>query len=65
MNKYGIILGEEVYLKTDREQQKRIVTQITERDGGWIFNLSLNTSDSWHYGFEISKERDIILATSN
>jgi len=59
-------IKEVVYLNTDKEQKPRLVTGITLRPFNSVtYGLTENTCESWHYGFEISKERDVILATSN
>lgn len=55
-NSYNI--GEEVYLKTDEEQLVRIITGIQVRDSGLLYALSLSTVETWHYDFEISKEKN-------
>jgi hypothetical protein len=55
-----------VYLKTDKEQVPRIVTGISLRPLNSVtYCLAQNTAESWHYGFEISEERDVILCTTN
>jgi len=51
-------LGEEVYLKTDEEQRKRIITGIKiDCTGGIWYELSLGTNVSNHYAVEISREK--------
>lgn len=55
-----------VYLKTDKEQKPRLVTGIQLRPFHSItYGITEGISETWHYGFEISDERDIIMATSN
>lgn len=50
--------GEIVYLKTDPEQMRRIVTGIQWSGGTtMLYGLSCNTMVTWHYGYEISKQR--------
>lgn len=56
-NKYK--LKQEVYLTTDEDQRKRVVTAITIRQGGIIYELSCGTQTSSHYDFEISAEENI------
>ena len=58
-------IGEIVYLVTDPEQHARIITGINIRKSGVQYELAFETSASWHYDFEMSRERDIIKATSN
>jgi hypothetical protein len=54
-NKYE--LSEEVYLKTDLDQQVRIVTAIHVHPSGQIiYVLACGTMASEHYDFEISRE---------
>jgi hypothetical protein len=55
-----------VYLNTDKEQLPRIVTGISLRPFNSVtYGLTTNTTEAWHYDFEISDERDIMLCTSN
>ena len=56
-------IGDSVYLKTDPEQEERLVTGINVRQNGITYAVSRLTDETWHYDFEISKERDIIKAT--
>ena len=58
-------IGDVVYLKTDRDQYERIITEIWVRPGQILYYLMESTLGSWHYPFEISKEKDIIKMTSN
>lgn len=63
-NKYK--LGEGVYLITDQQQLKRMVTGIRFLIGGSIlYDLAYDVETSCHHEGEISNERDVILATSN
>lgn len=56
-NKYN--LGDIVYLITDEEQEKRIVTQIKLFPGGLIYQLAIGNEHSEHYEIEISKEKQL------
>lgn len=58
-------IGDSVYLKTDPEQAERLVTGVNIRQNGISYALSYLTDESYHYDFEITKERDIIKATSS
>lgn len=60
---YGI--GDYVYLKTDPDQVTFIVTGICLRNEGATYELSSGLSTTWHYKVELSKQRDIVKATSN
>lgn len=65
-HKLEFMIQQTVYIKTDKEQKPRIVTGISLRPFNSVtYGLTENTTETWHYGFEISDERDIILATSN
>lgn len=58
-------IGDMVYLKTDNEQNERIVTGISLRPNFSVtYCLALGTNESWHYGVELSLDKDIIKATS-
>lgn len=56
-------IGETVYLKTDAEQNARIVTGILVRnEKAIVYYLNCGTDESCHFDFEISKERNQMLA---
>lgn len=58
--------GEIVYLKTDMEQRPRIViAMLIDGSSEPIYKLAQSTSSDYHYGREISREKDIILTTTN
>lgn len=55
-NKYN--LGEVVYLITDDDQLKRVVTYINIRSAGYItYGLSQGTIETSHVETEISKQK--------
>lgn len=54
-------LGQVVYLKTDVEQKPRIVTGITIRETGIVYELSSGTDAYNHYGFELSSTKDQVM----
>ncbi len=49
-----------VYLKTDPEQSERLVTGFDVRPNGIVYVLSFGVSNSYHYGPEISVEKDVL-----
>ena len=53
-------LGQIVYLTTDNDQRRRIVTQIKVCYIGIIYQLSCGTSFSDHYECEISETSNIL-----
>ena len=58
-NKYEI--GEMVFLTTDENQLKRIVTGITIRQGGYmVYELSQGSESSYHVSSEIQNEKQIV-----
>jgi len=57
-------IGDTVFLKTDSQQLERIVTSIIIRPNQILFELSQDVNISSHYDFEISKEKDILKATT-
>jgi hypothetical protein len=62
-NKFNIKfnLGQLVFLKTDKEQKERIIVEITICLNNSIsYCLSQGENKSWHYDFEISKDKDIL-----
>jgi len=58
-NKFEI--GQIVYLKTDTAQDQHIVTRISVSAQGVTYNLNRGSFDSWHYDFEISTEKNILI----
>ena len=52
--------GDMVYLITDNEQRKRLVTGITITTKGLTYELSCGTITSNHYEFEITEEENIL-----
>lgn len=58
-------IGDIVYLKTDREQLPRIVYCYRVYTESIIYDIASGTITSSHYSFEISKEQNVLLATSN
>lgn len=57
-NKFNI--AQTVYLKTDPDQNARIVTAIQVTICEIIYQCACGTSTSWHYDFEISDEVDTL-----
>jgi hypothetical protein len=63
-NKFNI--GQEVYLKTDTDQRLRIVTAIIVRpDSCYSYELTCGTDSRWHYDFEITAEKNVLITTTN
>lgn len=58
-NVYAI--GELVYLKTDPDQDQRLITGIIVRATSLIYELSLADRASNHYDFEIVKEENTLI----
>ncbi len=53
-------LGDIVYLKTDPDQKERLVTGVTVRPTGLLYELSVGEEDSTHYDLEITTEKDVL-----
>ena len=58
-------IGDYVYLKTDSNQYKRMITGYSVRPGTVIYKLSLGSEETTHYELEISKEVDVLLKALN
>lgn len=57
--------GDTVYLITDPDQRKGIVTSLSVKPGGMIiYEVSTGATASFHYCFELTKEKDVVKATS-
>lgn len=62
-NKFSF--GQIVYLKTDKDQLPRMVTKMqVDSNMSVIYELSCGVQDTWHFGIEITEERDTLLAVS-
>jgi len=58
-------IGEVVYLKTDQQQLPRIVYCIKVYKNEFIYELASGTTTSSHYDFEISKEINVLVTSTN
>jgi hypothetical protein len=56
-NKFN--LEQIVYLVTDNEQKKRMVTAIQLGINGLIYQLTCGTVETWHYAAEMSVDEDV------
>tara|TARA_R110000824_G_scaffold146056_2_gene314721 strand:- start:1322 stop:1519 length:198 start_codon:yes stop_codon:yes gene_type:complete len=65
MVKINFNIGDYVYLKTDIDQYKRLVTGYTVRTDGVFYLLSLGSEETSHYELEISDEIDVLLKAMN
>lgn len=58
-------IGDSVYLKTDSDQKERLVTRLMISGvNGISYELYAGSQGSWHYDFEISKEKNVLKTTS-
>ena len=53
-------MGQVVYLKTDKDQEPRMVTQLVVSRAEVRYELSKGVEASVHYGYEISAEEDTL-----
>jgi len=58
-------IGDIVFLKTDVDQEERMVCGIIIRPTGLQYALILGETETWHYDIEISFNKDILKKTSN
>lgn len=58
-------IGQEVYLKTDDDQKKRIVCEVNLKQTGVIYRLCCGIADSWHYDFEITVDINVKAKTTD
>ena len=58
-------IGSIVYLKTDKEQNQRIVFCIKVFKSDIIYELAFCTTTSLHYSFELSSEINVLMITTN
>lgn len=57
-NKFNI--EEIVFLITDTDQSKRIITAIQVSKNSLLYRLACGTSDSWHFEYEIERDKQFI-----
>ncbi len=53
-------IGQIVYLKTDVEQNERMITAISLKPDGILYCLSCGTSETYHSDIEICEEINVI-----
>ena len=58
-------IGDTVYLKTDIDQYKRMITGYTVREGAVMYLLSFGSEETSHYELEISDEMDVLLKATS
>lgn len=57
-------IGDTVYIRTDREQIEHLCVGYNVRPDGVMYVIVNGQDESLHYGIELSKERDIVKATT-
>lgn len=57
--------GDVVYLKTDKDQNPRIVYCFRVYQNEVLYDVACGTSMSTHYEFELSTEINVLLNTTN
>ncbi len=63
--KTNFSFGQTVYLKTDKEQSERFITEMLVYPSLHInYKVACGSSQSWHYDFELSAEKNQLLALS-
>ena len=58
-------IGDTVYLQTDIEQKKRLVTGYYVRKTSISYLLSCGTDESTHYDFEITEDINVLITSTN
>lgn len=57
--------GENVYLTTDPQQMKRVVTGYIVRRGLIMYLVVCGTEETSHFDFELSYEPDVMMTSTN
>ena len=57
--------GDKVYLETDVDQKERVVTEFRVTKTGILYSLSCGVDKSWHYDFEITTEKNVLITSTN
>lgn len=60
--RFDFEIGQEVYFRTDPQQQPNLITGIMIKQDGILYEVSFVNQSSWHYSFELSSERNILMA---
>ena len=58
-------LGDIVYLRTDPEQNPRMITGIMVRPIGIAYSVTFGANESAHYAIELNSTRDVLLSFNN
>lgn len=58
-------IGDTIYIRMDKDQQPRMVTLIYVGKDFLRYLITNGYTDTVHYDFELSLEKNIILATTN
>jgi len=58
-------IGDTVYLQTDIDQKKRLVTGYYVRKTSISYLLSCGTDESTHYDFEITEDINVLITSTN
>lgn len=58
--KFDYYIGDVVYVKTDIDQFERIVTRVMISENNIEYDVSLGSDSAWYYGFELSKEKNVL-----
>lgn len=58
-------IGDIIYLKTDTDQHPRMITNLWITAGGVRYGVVSGIIESYHYDFEMSLTKNIILTSSN
>jgi sporulation-control protein spo0M len=54
-------IGQVVYLRTDIEQEARIITGVIVRYSGVLYYLTCGTNETVHYDFEFSLTKNTLI----
>lgn len=57
--------GDEVYMKADADQRKRIITAMLVRPTGIAYEATGSDAGKWCYAFELTREKDVVQSTTN
>ena len=54
-------ISQEVYLKTDIDQKKRIITGLIITKNDIRYELASGVESTWHYDYEVSLEINVLI----
>lgn len=59
------VWGDTVFLKTDPDQLPRMIVGVVVKKSHVMYEVVKGETTSYHYDYEMAREKDVIQSTSN